>query len=354
MSSADNPLPSTPDVDDWEEWDGKSPFWHHCLAGSMAGVAEHILVYPFDTVKTHLQACAACPHQKTSSSGNISAAMNPLLNKAMTSSPTSTTPSATTSGQSMWRTMRHLVTTVDAAALTETTSPSYTGMSRLWRGVQTILWGCIPAHALYFSSYEWVKHSQGGQLTYVGSLVAGATATLSHDVIMSPLDTLKQRLQLGHYTGVSQAIKEMLRHEGAASLFRSFPITLLTNIPYGMVLVSTKELLEQQHFVQDSLTNTLCASSVAGATSAALTTPLDRLKTYLQTQQLQPACQQGSCPRLSSSSAITWQQALHKIWRHEGFSGFYKGMTPRVISHTPAVAISWTSYETFQQWLAQL
>jgi solute carrier family 25 iron transporter 28/37 len=36
---------------DWEEWDGKSPFWHHCVAGSAAGVAEHVLVYPLDTGK---------------------------------------------------------------------------------------------------------------------------------------------------------------------------------------------------------------------------------------------------------------------------------------------------------------
>ena len=40
---------------EWEEWDSTtSPlsFFHHCLAGSFAGVAEHTLLYPLDTVKT--------------------------------------------------------------------------------------------------------------------------------------------------------------------------------------------------------------------------------------------------------------------------------------------------------------
>ena len=46
--------------DEWEEWDGISPFWVHCVAGSFAGVAEHVLVYPLDTVRTHIQVCAAC------------------------------------------------------------------------------------------------------------------------------------------------------------------------------------------------------------------------------------------------------------------------------------------------------
>ena len=45
---------------DWEEWDGNSPFWIHCVAGSFAGVVEHVMVYPLDTVRTHIQVCASC------------------------------------------------------------------------------------------------------------------------------------------------------------------------------------------------------------------------------------------------------------------------------------------------------
>lgn len=40
---------------EWEEWDPSSSpltFADHCLAGSFAGVAEHTLLYPLDTVKT--------------------------------------------------------------------------------------------------------------------------------------------------------------------------------------------------------------------------------------------------------------------------------------------------------------
>lgn len=37
--------------DDWEEWDGRSSFVHHMIAGSAAGVAEHLCMYPVDTFK---------------------------------------------------------------------------------------------------------------------------------------------------------------------------------------------------------------------------------------------------------------------------------------------------------------
>eukprot|EP00913_Durusdinium_trenchii_P007361 g6920.t1 len=40
----------------WEEWDASSPLWKHAVAGSCAGVMEHIGMYPLDTVKTHMQA----------------------------------------------------------------------------------------------------------------------------------------------------------------------------------------------------------------------------------------------------------------------------------------------------------
>jgi solute carrier family 25 iron transporter 28/37 len=338
---------SSEDPLEFEEWDGASPFWHHCVAGSIAGVAEHTLVYPFDTVKTHLQACTDCPHTSTSGGSSLSSATNAHQKLAP--------PARSTC---MWTTMRHIVSqaapTAEATAELATTDA---GMGRLWRGVNTLMVGCIPAHALYFSMYEAVKHSllqENGQLSATGGMAAGAAAAVSHDVIMTPLDTVKQRLQLGHYRGMADAFSSITKYEGYSGLFRSFPITLLTNIPYGMIMVSTNEVLKQQ-WVEDGepldLKTCILASSVAGMAAAALTTPLDRLKTFLQTQQLQPACQQGSCPKLTGPP-LELSKALTLILQKEGPLGLFRGMVPRVITHTPAVAISWTTYETCKQWLA--
>jgi hypothetical protein len=64
--------------------------------------------------------------------------------------------------------------------------------------------GCIPAHAMYFSSYEVIKslflkeqQQQGdddastNNLGALGSTVAGATAAFFHDSVMVPVDTSK-------------------------------------------------------------------------------------------------------------------------------------------------------------------
>lgn len=254
----------------------------------------------------------------------------------------------------------HTATTLTTAeSLATSAASSFNGYTRLWRGVQTILVGCIPAHALYFSSYESVKAATTdpvtGQVSAIGSSLAGAIAVVSHDLVLTPLDTVKQRMQLGYYQGgTTQAIAHIVRQEGLKALYRSFPVTLATNIPYGMVMVSTHEMCKQAWHSPDvpAWQTVLAASSAAGCLAATVTTPLDRIKTALQTQQLVPACHgsQPNCPVIASKHA-TWKEASLSIYKHEGVRGFFRGMLPRILSHTPAAAISWTTYETTKHYL---
>lgn len=373
--------------DDWEEWDGVSPFWHHCVAGSTAGLAEHTLVYPLDTVRTHIQVCATCKFSPSYQQAMKNNAANSALHHTtavrgrMVPSTRMVTPGPSYPAlpQGMWQTMRYLMNepavmvdpamnAATAAAARSAEPPKAEGIRRLWRGVQTVMIGCIPAHAIYFSSYEMVKEffqslSPSKELVWYGGMMAGATATLGHDIIMTPLDTCKQRLQLGHYHGsMSYALQQMVQKEGMVSLYRSFPVTLFANVPYGMIMVTTNESLKQfwtRHGdggpTKLTLGTTLMASSVAGFVASAATTPLDRIKTLLQTQHMAPACWPTPpvhCPQkivstTDSTRVIqTAYEALTQILKQEGTVGLFRGIVPRVMSHTPAVAISWTTYET--------
>ena len=45
---------------EWEEWNpSRISFFNHMIAGSAAGLAEHVSVFPIDTLKTHIQ-CERC------------------------------------------------------------------------------------------------------------------------------------------------------------------------------------------------------------------------------------------------------------------------------------------------------
>ena len=134
------------ELEDWEEWDrSKVPFVSHMIAGSFAGLAEHVTVFPVDTLKTNVQ-CEVC---------------------------------GSTEAQ-VWNCARNIV--------------KREGILRLWRGVSAMFAGCIPAHAAYFSIYEssksYLMFDSAGNLSSqhqpIRAGACGAMASISHDLFMTP------------------------------------------------------------------------------------------------------------------------------------------------------------------------
>lgn len=173
------------------------------------------------------------------------------------------------------------------------------GVIRLWRGVSTMFIGCIPAHAAYFSIYEETKRrfhvGHKDKAHPLGGAFAGVSATFAHDMIMTPCDTIKQRLQLGFYKGPLHCAKKMIKTEGLRSLYLSLPTTLSMNLPFGAIMVASnekiKDMLLGNSLLSDvngkhTIASYLVAGSGAGAIASIATTPLDMIKTRLQTQSL--------------------------------------------------------------------
>jgi hypothetical protein len=202
----------------------------HAVAGSIAGLAEHAVMYPVDTIKTIMQVRQAPQLQTLAAEGAGATA-------------------------SMSASFEHLTASG--------------GVPRMWRGVQTMFTGCVPAHAAYFSIYEGCKarlnrdlaaSSEAGAETAAAAAASAssagvapsafasgasvALATMAHDVIMTPMDCIKQRLQLGHHkNSLVECACAMLQQEGPRAFLRSYPTTLLMNVPYALVMGTTNEAL---------------------------------------------------------------------------------------------------------------
>ena len=72
--------------------------------------------------------------------------------------------------------------------------------------------GAGPAHALYFATYEHMKRhlaSDDGRHHPFHHAFAGACATVVGDAVQTPVDTVKQRLQMHNspYNGVWDCVK---------------------------------------------------------------------------------------------------------------------------------------------------
>jgi solute carrier family 25 iron transporter 28/37 len=85
------------------------------------------------------------------------------------------------------------------------------------------------------------------------------------------------------------------------------------------------------------------SGALSGGCAAAVTNPLDVVKTLLQTK--------GSIKDVQIRNTSGAIDAFKLIYDREGVRGFLKGMRPRMIAHMPSTAICWTVYEYFKWYL---
>ncbi|RYP32672.1 hypothetical protein DL767_005074 [Monosporascus sp. MG133] len=204
-----------------------------------------------------------------------------------------------------------------------------------------------PAHAVYFATYEAVKHLMGGNRAGVhhplAAATSGACATIASDALMNPFDVIKQRMQIQNsskvYRSMFDCAKYVYRNEGLSAFYISYPTTLSMTVPFTALQflayesISTVMNPSKQY---DPFTH-CTAGAVAGGFAAALTTPMDVIKTMLQTR--------GSATESELRSVNGFAAGCRLMYRREGLRGFFKGVRPRVVTTMPSTAICWSAYE---------
>lgn len=174
-------------------------------------------------------------------------------------------------------------------------------------------------------------------------------STILHDGIMNPAEVIKQRLQMFNspYKNELHCAREILRTEGVRAFYRSYGTQLSMNIPFHSVHVIiyefTQELINPKR-EYNPLAH-MISGAIAGAVASAVTTPLDVCKTLLNTQE-------SNVLTISKRSHISGMtNAATIIYRCCGLKGYFNGLRARVMFAIPAVAISWTVYESFKFYL---
>lgn len=84
------------------------------------------------------------------------------------------------------------------------------------------------------------------------------------------------------------------------------------------------------------------AGAVAGCVTAVVTCPLDVLKTRLQNQ--------GA---ISNAQYDGIWSSLRMIWRQEGMSGMYRGLSPTILGYLPTWTVYFWSYDRYKLWAAR-
>lgn len=194
------------------------------------------------------------------------------------------------------------------------------------------------------------------------SALAGASATIASDAFMNPFDgtnndmdlyilftffflskVIKQRMQLhkSEFRSMWTCARVVYRTEGISAFYVSYPTTLAISIPFNAIQFTVYEQIKR--FVNPrgeySPSTHIFAGGVAGAVAAAITTPLDVAKTILQTRGT------SKDPDIRNAKGLV--DAFRVIWTRDGFKGFGRGLSPRVLTIMPSSALCWMSYEFF-------
>ncbi|XP_024603447.1 mitoferrin-1 isoform X2 [Neophocaena asiaeorientalis asiaeorientalis] len=231
------------------------------------------------------------------------------------------------------------------------------GFWRPLRGLNVMVMGAGPAHALYFACYENMKrtlnavfHHQGN--SHLANGIAGSMATLLHDAVMNPAEVVKQRLQMydsPHRSALS-CIRTVWGTEGLGAFYRSYTTQLTMNVPFQSIHFITYEFLQEQinPYRGYNPQSHIISGGLAGALAAAATTPLDVCKTLLNTQENMALNLANVSGRLSGMA-----NAFRTVYQLNGLPGYFKGVQARVIYQMPSTAISWSVYEFFKYFLTK-
>ena len=137
------------------------------------------------------------------------------------------------------------------------------------------------------------------------------------------------------YKTIFQCTKSVYEYEGLRAFYISYPTTISMTVPftalqflaYGSISQSMNPSREYNP------TTHMVAGGLAGGFAAALTTPLDVIKTLLQTR--------GSAKDQELRHAKGMFDAASIIKRQHGYGGFFRGLRPRIMTTVPSTAICW-------------
>ena len=178
----------------------------------------------------------------------------------------------------------------------------------------------------------------------VEHLIAGGIAGAVSRTLTAPLDRLKILYEVQATHGASRNmwkdLKAIGERGGIRAYFRGNGANVLKIVPkmglkfYGFehfkVLFKTKGSGDEVTLVQR-----LMAGASAAAVSQFTIQPLDCVKI-----------------RIAASDDTVYSgitDTIRKMWRHEGFRSFYKGVVPSVVGIAPAMAVDLATYDTLKE-----
>ena len=230
-------------------------------------------------------------------------------------------------------------------------------VSTLYKGVIGSLIGQIPYGMLTFGSYEVYKSKfiaaypeTPKEYLYIVSAILG---DITGSFWLCPSEVIKQQMQGGVHTNIVSAIKSTFKSTGLRGFYRGYYGQIMRDVPFRAIQLPSYEVVKKLYmnkFTTDvdgkplremKPLDNMIVGAIAGSFSAALTTPLDVIKTRLMTD---------------TSAVISMKTVVQtgaKLFEKEGIKGLFSGLGPRVVYVGPSCGVFFVVYESAKSFLAK-
>lgn len=248
------------------------------LSGAFAGITTDIILFPIDTIKTRLQ-----------SKAGITFSLDILAN--------------------------------------------------MYKGILPALAASAPCAATFFGAYDYLERTLSPKFSTSQQpavhFFAACGGNLAQSVVRVPFEVIKQRLQAGVDSNALTALAGILKSQGIKGLYKGWGALAARDLPfdtiqfplYEFLKVTAKKTTKRDLYSWES---SLCGS-IAGGFTAAITTPLDVIKTRIMT---------------SPENYSNMVDCFAKIIAKEGPQALFAGVVPRVVMISIGGAIFFGALET--------
>jgi len=226
------------------------------------------------------------------------------------------------------------------------------GFRGIYKGVGSVIVGSAPGAAIFFVTYDTLKQTLPVAPPF-NHMLSASVGEIAACLIRVPTEVIKTRTQTSTYgpsvTSSWASAKQVMKTDGFAGFYRGFFITIIREIPFTSIQFPLYEFLKnrlsralrgRQLYSYEAA---VCGSA-AGAVAAAMTTPLDVLKTRVMLDLRNPSVEK--LPSLLTR--------LKQIYLNEGMRALFAGVVPRTLWISAGGAVFLGVYEQAVQTLPRM
>lgn len=203
------------------------------------------------------------------------------------------------------------------------------GFRGIYKGIGPLAVGSPISAALFFGAYDTTKRllitqNSNGIWIPVAHMCSASVAEVICCVAKVPMEIIKQRRQASiKNLSTSMLLKTIMQEEGFRGFYRGFGSTIIRDVPFSIIEFPIWEWLKTRWRmkVNRDLTATevaLCGA-VAGGIAAAVTTPLDVVKTQIMLAD----------SYTDEAKNHVWK-TMRNIYLQQGFTKLFAGFVPRI------------------------